>query len=521
MNRLSRWIRSRVGRQALLLAVLVAVSFFANLGGAPLFDEDEGAYAEVTREMLASGDFITPRLNGQVFFHKPPLIYWVQAASTAVLGFNEAALRLPSALASLAWVLVLFRFARRYAGQSTAWYAAVFLVSGLQSGLIAKAAIADALLNLFVTLTCFEIFHFFRCGRRRHIFGAYGFMALGVLAKGPIAVVIPLVASGGFFLWEKRFKDWLKAVFHPGGWLLFLSVAVPWYAALYRIHGEAFIQEIFFTQNVDRFRVAFEGHGGSLLYYVPVVILGMMPHTAYLLRVMGGLRRMLRRDVNRFGLIWFVFVFVFFSVAGTKLHHYVVYGYPPLFLFMAQSVGRVNKRLAVSAWPIGFTAALCLLPLVIWVVIPRITDEFARLVVAGVAADIRPDYILVTVLALGAFGALAAVRRVSRPLFVWGNAMVFVLLVNGYVIPLVGSVMQSPIKEAAAIARNRALPVVMWQMTYHSFGVYRGAIVENRTPRVGEVVITKVNKLESVARHEVIYEKNGIVMTRILSFKEK
>ena len=515
-------LSSPISRRAMiLLGCLLVLSFFVNLGGTPLFDEDEGAYSEVTREMAASGDYVTPRLNGNPFFHKPPMIYWAQSLSTAVFGFTEFGLRLPSAVAGTLWVAVLFAFARRYIGVDAAWYAAVFLISGLQTGLIAKAAIADALLNLFVTLTCFHIYHYYQAPSRRHVLLAFFFMALGTLTKGPIAIAIPFVASALFYVWQRQWGLWLRAVFHPGGWLVFLAIAMPWYVMLYRIHGDAFVQEIFFTHNVERFNVAFEGHGGGFLYYVPVILAGMMPHTAFLLKAAASVRRLLASDLNRFALVWFVFVFLFFSLAGTKLHHYIVYGYSPLLLMMGQVADRVRSRLAVGIWPLIFGGVLFLLPVVVGVVQPRITDEFARLVVAGAVDDIGVSYRVVTGLALLAFGVGIFWKALSLRHQVLLNAVVFILLVNGYVIPLVGSVMQEPIKEAALLAREQRLQVVMWQMTAPSFSVYRGQVTENRNPEPGEIVITKINKLETVSRHDVLYERNGIIMTRIQAFNRQ
>lgn len=503
------------------LFVLLLLSFFANLGGAPLFDEDEGAYAEVTREMIATGDYITPRLNGVPFFHKPPMVYWTQAASMAVFGENEFALRLPSALAATAWAAALFAFARRTIGVPGAWYAAVFLISGLQTALIAKAAIADALLNLFVSLTCFQIYDYYAGGRRRHIYGAFGFMALGVMAKGPVAVAIPFVASGVFFVIQRRFRDWLRAVFHPGGWATFLAIAAPWYVMLYLLHGRAFIDEIFFTHNVDRFRVAFEGHSGSLLFYLPVVVVGVMPHTAFLLKAAGSLRALWAQPVNRFGLLWFGFVFIFFSFAGTKLHHYIIYGYPPVLMMMAQVVPRIRRPAAITAWPAVFAFILVCIPAVVAVAPRFITDDFARYVVAGVAADIGWLHGWAAALALVVLIWLPHRRKITRRSHVFLNAAVFVVLVNGWVIPVVGDVMQAPIREAARIAKEKHLDVVMWQATYPSFSFYRGKTVPNRQPEVGEIVVTKVTKLDTVARHEVLYQKHGVVMTRILAFKSQ
>ena len=123
------FFKSNLG--AILLLLFIAGALFVNLGNLPLFDEDEGAYAEVTREMLETGNFLTPRLEGKPFFHKPPMIYWTQALSVRLFGLNEFAFRLPSAIASLVWAVLLFYFVRRYVGRQTAWFAAFFLVTSI------------------------------------------------------------------------------------------------------------------------------------------------------------------------------------------------------------------------------------------------------------------------------------------------------------------------------------------------------------------------------------------------------
>jgi len=495
---------------------LIIFSFFTSLGSVPLFDEDEGAYAEVTREMRESGDFITPRLNGVPFFHKPPLIYWVQAISIAAFGENEFALRLPSVIAAIFWVMCLFAFTRRTVGLAAAWYAAVFLVSGLQTTLIAKAAIADALLNLFISLTCFQIFDYYTNNKRRHIIAAFGFMALGVMTKGFVAVIIPFMASGIFFVLERRFRDWLRAFICPWGWLIFLLIAAPWYLLLYHMYGKAFIDEIYVTQNVNRFFMVFEGHSGSVFYYLPVLLIGLMPHTAFLLKAASSLRFLWKSPVNRFGLIWFGFVLVFFSLAATKLHHYIVYGYPPLLLMMAQVVNRVRRPGTIIAWPAVFTLLLTTIPLVISVVPRFTTDDFAKYVLSDIEKNTGWESYWAAFLVFVLYIILFRLKRLTRPVLVFFSALIFGAMVNLWLIPLVGDIMQSPIKESAQLAKNRQLDVIMWQTSYPSFSFYLGHSLANRPPVPGDVVITKRTKLDMVKRHEIIYEKNGIVMTRIL-----
>ena len=151
--------------QTIILYCLIFISFFAPLGWTPLFDLDEGAFSEATREMLKSGDYITTYLNGNLRFDKPILIYWLQLISIKTFGISEFSLRLPSAIASTIWAYLIYNFTKLYFDKTKAFYVVIFFVSALQINMIAKAAIADALLNMFITATMFSIYKFYQSNK--------------------------------------------------------------------------------------------------------------------------------------------------------------------------------------------------------------------------------------------------------------------------------------------------------------------------------------------------------------------
>ncbi len=147
------------------LILAVALAFFLGSNTLPLTDVDEGAFSEATREMLARGNLVSPTLNEQPRHDKPILIYWAQAASVSLLGTSEFAFRLPSLLASLLWLWALYRFCLRHGDRRQAQLSSLIMVLSAQVGLIAKAAIADALLNLFITLALLWIYDFYCLAR--------------------------------------------------------------------------------------------------------------------------------------------------------------------------------------------------------------------------------------------------------------------------------------------------------------------------------------------------------------------
>jgi 4-amino-4-deoxy-L-arabinose transferase-like glycosyltransferase len=506
-------------RGLMLLGAIVVASLFVNLDGVPLFDEDEGAYAEVTREMLESGDFLTPRLEGKPFFHKPPMIYWAQVLSVRLLGLNEFAFRLPSALASLAWAAVLFHFVRRFVGRQQAWFAPFFLVTALQTSIIAKAAIVDALLNLFITLTMFAIYHYFNSGRRRHVLLAYAFMALGFLTKGPVAVAIPAVVSLLYGVFQRRFRDWALMVFYPVGWALFIIIALPWYIALIASYGWSFIQEIILVHNLGRFQGAMEGHSGPIYYYLPVILIGLLPYTPFLFVAFSEIRQHWREKLGKFLVLWFLFVLVLFSLAGTKLHHYIVYGYVPLLILMARSVSKMKSTGALLAPTVAFLVLLWMIPWMASWAAPYIHDDFAKVVIDEALGDFGNSYRLIVGLVLVVVIVIGLLGRIGLPSKTVAVGILLLLLVNGYLMPKLASIMQNPIRTAALMAKEKDYSVVMWQMNKPSFNIYYGRQVLRRIPRSGDVVITKANKLKDIKDHQVLFEKYGIVLTKVNALK--
>ena len=179
----------------LLLALALFTGFFYQLDAVPLFDLDEGAFSQATREMFLRDDFLSTYLNGQPRYDKPILIYWLQAASVALLGPSEGAFRLPSALAASAWTLLLLGFTHRVVNSRQGLYAAILLASSLAVTVIGKAATADALLNMLLAGSVLALYLYLREGRRIWLYAAALAMGLGFLTKGPVAVAIPAGVS--------------------------------------------------------------------------------------------------------------------------------------------------------------------------------------------------------------------------------------------------------------------------------------------------------------------------------------
>ncbi len=309
----------------IILIVYVLFGFLWGLGNAPLFDEDEAFFAEGTREMVLRNDFISSYINQEQRFDKPPLTNWLQYLSAKVFGWTEFAMRLPSALAAILWMFFIYAFTKRNLGERPAFFATIVAVSSLQLTIVGKAALADSLLNASLAGAIFCLFEWINASKKAFLFYFYALTAIGFLSKGPIAVLVP---GATFLIYVCRWQKWpaILKVLNPLGIVIFLTIASPWYLLEYQKSGMDFINGFFLSHNVNRFQTAFEGHYGGVLYFVPVLLLGLLPFTAIILRSFSKLAYFWQDKWFSFLLIWFVFVFVLFSLSGTKLHHYIIFG---------------------------------------------------------------------------------------------------------------------------------------------------------------------------------------------------
>jgi len=304
-------IREKEFGYLIILLLAIYYSFFYNIGHIALFNLDEGAFTEATRQMIQSGNYLTTYLNEHLRFDKPILIYWLQAYSVYIFGLNEFAVRLPSAISALFWVMGIYVFTRHYYGYKKAFWASFITTTSLQISIIADAAIADALLNLFIALSMFFIYLFWDKRDKKYIYLTFLMIGLGTLTKGPVAIMIPFVVSFIFFTINKQFTLWLKTILNPIGILIFLAITLPWYGLEYLNQGDKFINGFFFKNNFQRFDSSLEHHNGSIFYFIPVIILGLSPWTLQLLR---GFR--FETNLKKYLLIWFLFVFLFFHFLG-------------------------------------------------------------------------------------------------------------------------------------------------------------------------------------------------------------
>ena len=349
MNRLERVDRTLLA--LLLLAVLLLV---LEPGKVPLFEPDEGRYAEIPREMLASHDFVTPRLNGVLYFEKPPLYYWTVAASMALLGPTEFAVRLPGKLAAVSTVLLAVAFARRRWGARTGFLAGLILATSLLLVALARIALIDPMLSAALSAATFAFVAFAEGdaagdGRRagRALYGFHAACAAAILLKGLVGIVLP---GGSIVLWALATGRWrtLGRVFSRGPLLLFFALAVPWHFAMALRHPD-FLRFYFVHEHFQRFATTEHRRTGPVVYFVPVLAAGFLPWTGFFGRLREawpGFSRGAWRARSTEAFLWTftLLVFAFFSVSQSKLIPYILPMWPALSVLLALGVERARAR---------------------------------------------------------------------------------------------------------------------------------------------------------------------------------
>ena len=314
----------------LLLFAAAAALLFAGNGSLLITDSVESNYALTAKEMVLSGDWLSPQIYSHYWYDKPIFFYWLTALAYKLFGFNEFASRFFPALFGLGSVALLAWGASKLENARSGFFSALVLLSSVEFFLISKSVITDAVLFFFFSATLLFFYLGYRDGRARYWYIMYAAAGLAVLTKGPIGVLLPGLIIMLFLLWQ---RDWrvLKRMHLVSGILLCAAVAVPWYAVMYSLHGSDFINTFFGTHNFLRATVSEHPRDDVFYYYTLVNLLalfpwsGLVPWAAYKWWRQG--QRSLEEQ-QKFLLLWALVVFVFFQCMATK---YITYTYPLLF----------------------------------------------------------------------------------------------------------------------------------------------------------------------------------------------
>jgi 4-amino-4-deoxy-L-arabinose transferase-like glycosyltransferase len=397
-----------------LLVIAVAALWFAGLETRTLLHPDEGRYAEIPREMVATGNWITPRLNGLKYFEKPPLQYWTTALAYESFGVHPWTARLWTAGSTLFAALFLGYAGWRLGGATLGTYAAAVLAGCFGYIFNAHLLTLDGGLCAFLVVA----FGAFLIAQRAEatsretrgwMWVAWAAMAGAALSKGLIGIVIPAASLALYTLATRDFRLWRRLHLVSGA-LLFLILTAPWFVAVSRANPE-FLDFFFIHEHFTRYTTIAHGRSEPWWYFIPLLLVGMLPWTGLLAWAAPRLWRDSAPAANgfswqRFALIWSAFVFFFFSASGSKLPSYILPMYPPLCLVAAWLLRDIAPR----------SLARHTLPGAVLVVLATVAVAFAyepvarRLVAetASLAPALRFAPWVTAALAIVAIGTVAA-----------------------------------------------------------------------------------------------------------------
>lgn len=478
------------GFLALLLVLAVATGLLMyGLGQTALSDRDEGEYAASVAAMRASGDYLVPTLNGRNYLEKPILTFWAMAASFKLLGPGETAARLPSALSGFLLLMALGLLVWRVSGQPGLGALAVACLGfSPLFVLVGRACLTDMLLSLWTTLAllCFFMATETEAPRDRGWYlAAWVALGLGFLTKGPVAPAVVLPTALIYVIWQRRLGHTLKRAQILWGLLIFLLINLPWYGLIWYRLGDEFWQAFFVSQNLRRFTEALLGHGGGLVYYLPVILLGAYPFAGAALPELGrslfqNPRAQRQSDplarLHLFSGLALVLVFLVFSLAATKQINYLLPALPFLAILAGCSLDRLARgdlggrlaRLVFWGGLLGLGAILALALAAVPLGLPLFWDQ----ILASIRFDsseyampmAAPVMVLWPLLAAATLTlmVLAAGRFYRRgrdgwvPWALGAGTAVFCGLVFLGLLPQASDYIQQPAKEMGMAVRQRA-----------------------------------------------------------------
>lgn len=367
-------------RELVLLTLALTLWFGLFLGVRPLGNPDEGRYTEIPREMVATGDYVTPRLNGVKYFEKPPLVYWLSALTFELAGVNEWSARLWTALFAVGGGLVTYTAGRALYGRAAGWWSALVLSTALLYYALSRIILLDLVVAVTMSAALFAFVLGTRepAGRRRMLlfWAFYVGMALSVLTKGLIGFVLPCAVA---FVWLLIFNQWrsLRPCHPLTGVLILLALAAPWhvlvalanpsaegsiwpgYARGLALHVEGkdpgWLWFYFVREHFLRFTTTEHGHFEPWWFFPPVLVAGLFPWVVFAWQavqrsIAGGWRARVEDREAWFLIVWVVFIVAFFSSSQSKLVPYIL----PVFPAAAVLIGRY----LAEAWERGTTRGL-------------------------------------------------------------------------------------------------------------------------------------------------------------------
>ena len=481
----------------LLIAAVVLIVYILPLGGRPLITPDEARYAEIPREMLQSGNWVSPRLNGVRYFEKTPFSYWAFAVSFKIFGMNRFALRLPCMLAMLGCAWIIYLLMSQYYDRRLSLFGATVFAALPFVAILASVAITDMFLTLFVTGVTFTGFlaaqdNISRPRRIVLLILCGFFCGLAFLTKGFLAFAVPAITLGPYLIWDKKWKKLFTLPWIPLAVLLL--TAGPWCLAIHRQEPD-FWRYFVFVEHINRF---FGGekaqHAKNFFFFFPIFAIAI----AVWVLMLPNLCRALYRQVKESPLLKFcacgvILPFLLFSCSSGKLATYILPCLPPTAILIAAGAQKFfveeRRSLAFHLTLLIFTIAF---PVAILLVLANMASAWPE---PFFCREDWPQIVLLAVISImtviGFYLAWKAVDRYIK-LFLLQISMFPVLIGANFIFP--------------AMFREWKAPILFLESVYPDIPKTNRVIVTNRRPFQDVCWAFKTNEMRMyVGRNEIEY----------------
>jgi 4-amino-4-deoxy-L-arabinose transferase-like glycosyltransferase len=351
-----------------LFSFIVIFFLTFELGNRPLATPDEARYVEIPREMVATADYLTPRLNGIKYFEKPPFFYWLQACSIQMFGLQEGPMRLWVTFFAFIGCLVTYAFGSANFDRRTGFFSAIVLGSSVLYFSLGRLIILDMPVSILVTLILYSFYQGFNklpgFERRLWFYCFSAACALGVLTKGIMALAVP---GPIIVIWLSLTRQWHRVlpVYFPSSLLLFFLMAAPWHI-LVSLKNPEFAYKYFIVEHFMRYTTDVHLRYKPFWFFIPILIAGFLPWTSFIPAAIVDAWKKRTSPLNSYLLIWSGWVFAFFSVSNSKLIPYILPMFPPLSLIIGRFLADLwsNKapknQTSIYVYNIIFSIVLCL-----------------------------------------------------------------------------------------------------------------------------------------------------------------
>lgn len=531
----------------LLLFIGAAVLFIPFLGNVHLFDWDEVNFAESAREMIVSGNYSRVMINFQPFWEKPPLFFWMQVASMKIFGVNEFAARFPNAICGIATVLVLYNVGRRlYSHHFGLWWAFIYIGCFLPHFYF-KSGIIDPWFNLFIFLGIYFLVEFISNYQKKQLVLQQLVLSavctgLGILTKGPVALLIVLLTYAVFIAFNKG-RGFVKFSYYLLYAAIVFAISMLWFGYELFTNGITFIKE-FYEYQVRLMATEESGHGGPLFYHFVVLVLGVFPASLFIFRFRKSASdTLIQYKTKQVMLAALIVILVVFSLVQTKIVHYSSFAYFPISFLAAVTVYKAIKRQKkvyvsqlTAVGIIGLIWALLgiLLPLAgmnTAKIIPLIDDEFAA---ANLQADVSwsvADLLPGIGYAVAIIASIIILKKGHYRKGFWvlfGSTLVYVQLIAVLFVPRIEKYTQNAAIEFLKSLQGKDVYVETYG--YKSYAQYYYSMSQPPIPgEVGDAaflleekvskpvyVICRIYSLDDLlqyhgSRVKELYRKNGFV----------